>query len=196
MRIVSSWCDYYDGVAAYGTYAGIQYIRTTEEFEDVKLNFVGANIGFCGEVHTAWKYKDDYYYIAERDKIEEIIKSSEFVGYRKYSWLYTLKSLKQYDDNLHTFGNKNSKIFEQYKCPIFLLYKDVWSDKKTLVINPCLRPYQFFKVKDTYTAFQDLAMFVSNMANPEKPIPTISNADMIYAKGFDKNSFRKDRTKK
>jgi hypothetical protein len=35
-------------------------------------------------------------------------------------------------------------------------------------------------------------MYLSNQAAPEKPIPAISNSDMIEAKGFDlKNSFRK-----
>ena len=64
-----------------------------------------------------------------------------------------------------------------------------------IINNPCLRVYQFFKIMDAYTCFQEIAMFMSNMANPEKPIPQISNNDMIQAKGFDlKYSFRKDKS--
>ena len=50
---------------------------------------------------------------------------------------------------------------------------------------------------DSYTAFQELQMYFGGLAAPIKPIPHISDADMLIAKGFDKKfSFRKDPTKK
>lgn len=36
-------------------------------------------------------------------------------------------------------------------------------------------------------------MIVLWVCKPEKPIPKISNEDMIASKGFDKYSFRKDK---
>jgi hypothetical protein len=35
-------------------------------------------------------------------------------------------------------------------------------------------------------------MFMCNLAVPQKPIPEVSDADMVVAKGFDKWSFRKE----
>lgn len=61
----------------------------------------------------------------------------------------------------------------------------------TVVKNPCLADLEFYRVKDSFTCFQELEMWLSNQASPEKPIPEVSNNDMIEAKGFDlKHSFR------
>lgn len=43
-----------------------------------------------------------------------------------------------------------------------------------------------------YTAYQELQMWMSNQAIPHKPIPKVSDKDMVTAKGFDKWSFRKE----
>ena len=66
-----------------------------------------------------------------------------------------------------------------------------------LTINPQLKRFNFAKVLDPYTAYQELQMYVANMAMPNKPIPEISDKDMLEIKGFDpKWSFRKEPTKK
>jgi len=57
--------------------------------------------------------------------------------------------------------------------------------------NECLKGLDFFKVIDTYTAFQELQMFLGGMARPNKPIPQVPDKDMVSIKGFDKWSFRK-----
>ena len=48
---------------------------------------------------------------------------------------------------------------------------------------------------DPYQAFQEINMWMSNQAMPEKVIPEIDNKTMIEIKGFDKFSFRKDKSK-
>lgn len=84
---------------------------------------------------------------------------------------------------------------EIFKHPIFVLdmqykYKD-GKHLQQVTWNPCLRPYEFFRVLDPYTAFQELQMYLGSLAVPQKPIPVPSDKDMVVAKGFDKWSFRK-----
>jgi hypothetical protein len=42
-----------------------------------------------------------------------------------------------------------------------------------------------------YTAYQGLQMYFGAMAQPNRPIPEVSDKDMVSIKGFDKWSFRK-----
>jgi hypothetical protein len=66
----------------------------------------------------------------------------------------------------------------------------------SITYNDCLEPLKFVRVFDPYTAYQEIYMFVCNTAMPDKPIPKVSDADMVTAKGFDKWSFRKEPRKK
>lgn len=63
------------------------------------------------------------------------------------------------------------------------------------LINPCLKKFNFQKLLDPYTAFQNLYMFVGGViGNKEKEIIKISDKDMIGKKGFDdKWSFRRQK---
>jgi hypothetical protein len=59
-----------------------------------------------------------------------------------------------------------------------------------------LKDFEFYRKIDTYTAFQELAMFWGGLAQPNRPIPDVTDKDMVTAKGFNKWSFRKEPTKK
>ncbi|MFA5766502.1 MAG: hypothetical protein WC919_01075 [Candidatus Paceibacterota bacterium] len=87
---------------------------------------------------------------------------------------------------------KVQQLFSQY--PIFVIEarRDGWY----VCYNCSLKEYKFFKVKDTVTAYQEIAMFLGGLATPQKPIPVPSDKDMVSIKGFDKFSFRKEPTKK
>lgn len=55
-----------------------------------------------------------------------------------------------------------------------------------------LRKFQFQKLMDPYTLFQELSMFVGNLPKDGPPMVTITDPDIKIAKhGFDKWSFRK-----
>lgn len=60
-----------------------------------------------------------------------------------------------------------------------------------LQVNPRLSDFQFFKALDAWQAYQELAMYVGNLAAPERIPVSISDKDRIYQHGFDKMSFRK-----
>ena len=83
-------------------------------------------------------------------------------------------------------------FFEEKKCPIFI--RD--NTRSTITFNGCLRELEFVRVIEPYTAFQELAMFWGGMAQPNRPIPEVTDKDMVTAKGFDKYSFRKEKSKK
>ena len=61
-----------------------------------------------------------------------------------------------------------------------------------IVWNGSLREFDFMRIKDPYTAYQEITMFMGNMAFPNKPIPKMKDEDMAEIKGFNKYSFRKD----
>jgi hypothetical protein len=90
------------------------------------------------------------------------------------------------------------KIFLHFGAPI-LLIKPEFAGKKTLVINPLLRPWNFASVIDPYSAYQELAMYVgNNMVCQKDPNPPIPDKIKVESKGFDNWSFRthKDDSKK
>lgn len=61
----------------------------------------------------------------------------------------------------------------------------------TVISNPVLKNFEFFRVKDAPTAWQDLRMYLSNLAHPEPVIPKIDDTDMAKSKGYDKWSFKR-----
>lgn len=56
-----------------------------------------------------------------------------------------------------------------------------------------LKDVKFFKVKDPYTAFQELDMYISGVLGQQaKEVINISDKDRIVQHGFDNSSFRKE----
>jgi hypothetical protein len=97
----------------------------------------------------------------------------------------------------HTFKTVKSNVFEQEKCPIFLISSRDHHRTWDLTINPQLSSIDFMRIKDPFTAYQEIRMFLDNMAYPEKPIPQLSNEDLAHSKGHgDKYSFRRPPTEK
>lgn len=56
--------------------------------------------------------------------------------------------------------------------------------------------YNFMRILDPYTIFQELQMWFNNLAEPAKVMPKFSDKMMAEIKGFDpKYSFRKPKQK-
>jgi hypothetical protein len=81
-------------------------------------------------------------------------------------------------------------------CPVFVASKNRHNQRCTITHNDSLKDLGFYRVLDTYTAFQEISMYLGGQAQPNNPIPNVSDKDMVIAKGFDKFSFRKDPGKK
>ena len=88
-----------------------------------------------------------------------------------------------------------SKLVHEYKIPIFSLCIHRTRDiKEKNYFNPVLKDFEFFKVKDSFSAFQELQQFISGVLGTEGNEPIVTDDKYkILAQGFDlKTSFRKD----
>lgn len=66
-----------------------------------------------------------------------------------------------------------------------------------IYLSPCLADFEFYKVVDSFTAYQEISMYISGVLGVNKVPPVqISDEDMRDAKGFDRMSFKKEPTKR
>lgn len=85
-------------------------------------------------------------------------------------------------------------LHRSLRSPVLLIQtrrnENKWVDK-IIVRNPILKDINFFKVKDSYTTFQEISMYMGGvLGRPEMvhaPIPNDIKRDMA---GFDKHSFK------
>lgn len=89
------------------------------------------------------------------------------------------------------------KWFEDERAPVLIGHcRNKRSKTKSIIkYNTELRPFDFMRVMDPYTAFQEISMWLGNQAEPRKPIPVLDDITMAEIKGFNKFSFRKDKSK-
>jgi hypothetical protein len=84
------------------------------------------------------------------------------------------------------------KAFDFYNVPIFIIQHKRYFPDERLILNPRLKDYEFFRIMDPYTAFQELSMYWGGKAHAAKPIPEMDDATKIEQHGLDpKWSFRK-----
>lgn len=68
----------------------------------------------------------------------------------------------------------------------------MWDEQFPITINPRLSDVEFFRRLGPYEAFQEMSMFIGNMASPEKEPSQVEDKYKIIGHGFDlKQSFRK-----
>ncbi len=68
--------------------------------------------------------------------------------------------------------------------------------KNHFVSNPILKEYKFSIIKNAYTTFQEISMFLWNLYNPDDNIIKPDDKYIAYSKWFSCHSFRKRPTKK
>lgn len=159
-------------------------------------------IVFCGKVYYTFYFEGQYFYSYE--PLEKIIldtKDNKFIKAFYEGWRSIPKTLKELFEKS---GKQESNLNLELNCPIILIKefeKDPYSylskNKniqiiKRMVLNPILREIEFFKIKDAFSTFQELSMFVSGiLTKPEKEMPIIPDKLKLQSKGFDEWSFRK-----
>ena len=181
-------------------------------------------IGFCGKIYpyitvskkfAAWPDKNEPIACHTIEQVKDAVRIlfrddvyDSFITpdrnkrfWKRNKWnLYSYNDLKKF---MESFGDHEA-LFEEHKTPIFVVHRYFgdWYDGHNrngnpVTINATLKHYEFQRVFDPYQAFQKIAQYIGNMAFPNKPIPAISNEDMIAAKGFDlRYSFRADKKAK
>lgn len=170
-------------------------------------------IGFCGKIYPAldiynWGYGINQnvnswcHSLEDVDQfVESHFKKKEVEIYRSgrsNRSLWGIRSLvrdavKKFFDEFEAKKETFKELFIKEKCPVIV---GKWCSPHLgnpckMIFNASLKDYEFFRVVEPYTAFQEIQMFMSNLAVPLKPIPEISDKIMVDIKGFDKWSFRK-----
>lgn len=206
MRIIDKRKDYYDCIQKTGQDESLIYIRKTRELESKYYASVGNTIigdmfitrfivGFCGKIYPGVKIGP----LCQCDEIFYDFKKMDEYLMQNMQNKYIEKYIKTTG---HTEGRKSLlKFFERdygnlinifsYNIPIFTIYKD---GKDILCENPLLNELKFFKVFNPYMAFQELSMYLGSLAVPIKEIPVLDDITMRDIKGFNKFSFRKDKS--
>jgi len=226
MKIKSNFHDYYDIALKHGM-DDVLFVRKRKEIpiKDIKFHlpefgflhgpelefsrgnlkkneikyFYSEGVIFCGKFYPIiWSAlsKEGYYLFGE-DKF--FCPEKQFMALKtKYS--YGL--IPRTQNRIRELSYVNfTDLHRELGSPIIWvgLYpgKRVVGREETVIINPTLRKIEFQKVKDPYTAFQDIDYFISNFMGRMPEMVVLSNDDRLEKHGFDKKtSFRKDKTKK
>jgi hypothetical protein len=164
-------------------------------------------IGFCGKLYLGFllmkeenKFEKTDSLIYSNSKLSFV--SIQNVTYdikeilvnlkekRRYSKKKIYDEIIEYKSRIENTSLNINNIFRQHNTPIFLFKK---SNKANYLfeINTSLSDYHFYKVFDSYSAFQEISMFIGGvLGSNNKKIIEISNENKLTQHGFDKWSFR------
>lgn len=179
--------------------------------ENDKLTLTYMVLGYCGELYPLVEIRasssivgscpEEYTYVYSLEELEKVLLNKYELHFsfknreRKYSRIRASAS-----DLPSLFGQDLSRLktfFTEYNCPTFLFFDNVPGRFPSIATNVCLKQLQFFKVKDAFTCFQDISMYVSGVLRSPTPVMVqISDEDKLSKHGFDEWSFRKLPTKK
>lgn len=221
MLILSKFHDYYDTAIAFGVDKTIVYDRKQEELERHSvLRFDRSSrysshqilsdkhvytyqrhvIGFTGNIYPIleitkytkrWSQADreiETKFFYNNTELEQYFNDEEMKN--TISWWSGFEDLPFGKVNTKTFfsqdtWSKYKDTFIKHKVPVFLL------SNEELVLNPTLKDYKFAKIKDPFTAFQDIMQYISGVLGVGEPnMVDISNNDMRDKKGFNNWSFK------
>jgi len=182
----------------------------------------GFTLGFCGRFYACVEfdagpsYKPTPIHCYNIEQVDAFVKQyhnerawEEYVSGKisssHRSYFYQPPSLirRKFEQYFAEFAKDASpawqaSLFQEHQAPILVFRKQTqWKPEPNLLVNPLLKNYSFQRVMDAFTAYQEISMFLGGMAKPDKPIPHVSDKDMLQAKGFDKKwSFRREPGKK
>lgn len=172
-----------------------QFVWSRRHIKDQNVDVRRSFVGFCGSWHPVFSF-----YISNhtRPRWFHTLKSHEIESaarecYKDAKWL---REDGVISDELTYWGRSRCKIldrlnlFEKHKQA--LLYIDIDGDNKPLLTsNPLLKHLGFAKVKDPFTAYQEISMYISGVIGVGEP-DTIEVSDECKrdAKGFDEWSFK------
>lgn len=168
----SSWkTDVYADLHPY------QVKRIADNAEGTLTKFV---IGYCGELYPcaiSQTETESVTYWSE-DDLEAEIKHRTWYSNDRGFW-----TPKQSMGELY-------EVFQTLKVPVFVI------SHTKLQTNPILKTYNFQKKVQAITAFQDISMYISGVLGvSEKETIVMSDEIMLLKKGFNKHSFKKEKSR-
>jgi len=175
---------------------------TLESGDGVKHTALPIFVGFCGKMYMGFEIEPQYtgntshakyvmhstkfvYSIFDTRKLED--NYSMFADYSrtKIPWL---SNMIMHHQNVRKIDTSNFLI--KHKIPYFVAQTKRGEISKVQFI-PELKKCEFQKVKDPYSAYQEISMFLGGVIPRQIPeMVEISDKDRISQHGFNKLSFR------
>lgn len=180
-------------------FLNLDYMNTNSKKYDNNHFFL---VGFCGKLYLGWKFDYNVKEKDERGVIVDVTKTDIIYGYENAKdhlkdgyWKSNIK-----EDINYVLNYDPINIFRELKTPVFIYDNDesnfrhrVNRNSSMLIINPVLKNYEFYKVIDAFTAFQEIQMFLGGVLGiDEKEIINVDDKYKIPQHGFDKWSFRRE----
>lgn len=209
MRLHSDFHDYYDYAIGYGVDEKVHYNRFKKPVDinlrselDRPLHRRSGILGFCGKLFpfvqlSRFDKKRDFHWEDEYDgKIVEEYYAFSLDEYRQkeVAWDEYSDDIGHSDDiRLKQFfldwRRDNDKLFVELKCPVWIMR--FYEESPNGLLNPPLKDLDFERIKDSFTAFQEISMYLANILVEQKQIVSVDDKDRIEGHGFDaKQSFR------
>lgn len=208
MRIISSFKDFYDSVMKTGMDREVVYVRERETIDlprEYQLDFLtthsGSNysaeavlLGYCGQFYKIMVVKafDSSFIFYDFEEFKTFMLHRGLGSKWDYEHRSWWPSKHQRFVEFDTASV--SDLFHKYQTPLFTLsHLHIWRGNSTtkITLGPNLKELGFHKIKDTYTAYQDIFQYVAGVLNQrENNMVKISDKDKIHKHGFDKWSFR------
>ena len=183
-----------------------------------KMLMSHVHVAFCGKTYRAIEVKifdsdesenvhtfdatktSDVKYCYDVETLREFLAGYKFeINLSEYSWQREIEpGIKAWLEKQGT--DENSEWLIENKIAIMIYYGHAaWRGGRfqirpvdEAVQNPFLKDVEFYKVLDSFTAYQELDMFISGTLPQSTAMPIeISDKDKIPQHGFDKWSFRK-----
>jgi len=164
-------------------------------------------VGFCGKIYKGVRLQHDKYgnygdacYAYTLEGVSSFYKEyctkkqyEAFLGQRQRGNRF-VPSLYRYDKHFKNQSDpeKYSEYFRDNHLPLFIVSDwNNYSQEIVVTHNGSLRDVEFFKVFDSYTAFQEISMYIGGVLGVGEPhMLDISDECMRDAKGFNDISFK------
>lgn len=163
-------------------------------------------IGFCGSTYLCYRMEADVKERYNPYKVITYLYDAEAV--RRFINIYGDKGAPEsFMKKPHPWRSESmrfenvKRLFDEWNCekyndkfienkiPIFVVEQD--NKGLNFEANAKLKDYEFFKVINTYTAFQEISMFIGGVLGAGEPFMIeIEDKYKIEAKGFNDQSFK------
>ncbi len=228
MKIIDRRKDYYDTIRGFGYDASdpVVYVRDQKIIHTDRRGekTIGKKpetqfptfiyVGFCGKIYPAINTARDtsehhYVYTAEQavGKLhrEALYRLSGNYDWReRYRQRTTEEMTRHYFENVKDdFAAKLGRYFREHNCPIFCWYNPPYGGGETLVVNPLLRPLDFFNCPKpdgtehwhSHAVWQEVEAYVGGVLNAKvNPIPDVPDEIRAELHGYNDASFRSEKS--
>jgi hypothetical protein len=180
----------------------------THSNSEVSIQFSPNTIVFCGKTYRSVTCICTTKTVPPKKEVKVFYNYDDIVEYAK-TYGIEVKHKTWYwnpTDPASFFNPTGTKVLEEFCIKnrySILTYADMkqmeeygYSAEHKLIANGYLDKMQFFRVMDSFAAYQELDMFISGVLPQSSAMPIqIADKDRITQRGFDKYSFRKTPSK-